>query len=252
VGPTTPEARAEHTEISTGTEMIVWGGGGTGGTLATGARYDPATGSWSPTTEANAPEGRSDHTAVWTGAEMIVWGGHQSLFPLTSGGRYDPGTDSWTPTSMGASLPSPRIFHTAVWTGTTMIVWGGFAWGDGDGGTDLNTGGRYQPATDTWAPTSTGPGVPTGRLEHSAVWAGTEMIVWGGGPAARLEPEDFQQTGGRYDPVGDSWTPTSTGLHVPPGRVLHHAVWTGAEMIVWGGGPWFTPPASAPTTSERH
>ena len=34
--------------------------------------------------------------------------------------------------------------------------------------------------------------------------------------------------------IGDTWTPTNlTG--VPDGRVGHTAVWTGSEMIVWGG-----------------
>jgi hypothetical protein len=45
----------------------------------------------------------------------------------------------------------------------------------------LNTGGRYDPATDSWAATPfTGASVPSGRWYHTAVWTGTEMIVWGG------------------------------------------------------------------------
>ena len=50
------------------------------------------------------------------------------------------------------------------------------------------------------------------------------VIVWGG----------YDSTGGRYDPSTDSWAATST-YHVPSGRVHHTAVWTGSEMIVWGG-----------------
>ena len=45
----------------------------------------------------------------------------------------------------------------------------------------LNTGGRYNPSTDTWTATSTGANVPAAREVHTAVWTGTEMIVWGGG-----------------------------------------------------------------------
>ena len=33
---------------------------------------------------------------------------------------------------------------------------------------------------DTWTPTST-TNAPTARNQHSAVWTGSEMIVWGGG-----------------------------------------------------------------------
>ena len=55
-----------------------------------------------------------------------------------------------------------------------MIVWGGF-----DGNSDVNTGGRYDPNTDSWIATGTA-NAPTARDTHTAVWAGGEMIVWGG------------------------------------------------------------------------
>ena len=54
--------------------------------------------------------------------------------------------NTWTP--MGGA-PDARELHTAVWTGTEMIVWGGLrAVGV------FNAGGRYNPSTDTWTPTS--------------------------------------------------------------------------------------------------
>src|SRR5215467_6149034 len=34
--------------------------------------------------------------------------------------------------------------------------------------------------------------------------------------------------------VDDTWTATST-TNAPTGRAFHTAVWTGSEMIVWGG-----------------
>src|SRR5947207_11192420 len=38
----------------------------------------------------------------------------------------------------------------------------------------------------------------------------------------------------RSNPGTDSWTATST-TSAPAGRAYHPAVWTGSEMIVWGG-----------------
>ena len=55
-----------------------------------------------------------------------------------------------------------------------MIVWGGY-----DDSFYLNTGGRYNPSTDSWIATST-TNAPDGRVRHTAVWTGSEMIVWGG------------------------------------------------------------------------
>src|SRR4029434_5360534 len=91
----------------------------------------------------------------------------------------------------------------------------------------LTTGGRYDPATDSWPATSTTRADP--RTGHTAVWTGSEMIVWGGGGSSgQLD------TGARYDPGTDSWPATST-TNAPSGRGGHKAVWTGSEMIVWGG-----------------
>src|SRR5690348_9883147 len=98
-----------------------------------------------------------------------------------------------------------------------MIIWGG-----GDGPTYFNTGGRYNPATDTWTSTST-INAPDPRSSHTAVWTGTEMIIWGG---------VLFNTGGRYNPDTDSWISTST-TNAPSARYVHTAVWTGSEMIVW-------------------
>jgi N-acetylneuraminic acid mutarotase len=216
-----PAARADHTAVWSGSEMIVWGGysPGSGGDVNTGGKYAPTTDTWTVTTTINAPSARGLHTAVWTGSDMIVWGGTDGTNLFNTGGRYNPSTDSWTVTST-ANAPDPRNFHTAVWAGDQMIVWGGC--------TDPNfcgeyTGGRYNPGTNSWTATSL-TNAPSPRAGHTAVWTGSEMIIWGG---------DYDD-GGRYDPSTDSWTATST-TNAPDARHGNTAVWTGSDMIVWGG-----------------
>src|SRR5439155_10998720 len=169
-----PTGRFVHTAVWTGSEMIVWGGLTNCNScyVATGARYNPGTDSWTATSTTNAPEARYLHTAVWTGSEMIVWGGYGNSGYLSTGARYNPGTNSWSMTTM-TNAPDPRLWHTAVWTGSEMIVWGGSHSGV------LNTGGRYNQSTDSWTPTTT-TNAPVGRSQHTAVWTGSEMIVWGG------------------------------------------------------------------------
>jgi N-acetylneuraminic acid mutarotase len=71
-----------------------------------------------------------------------------------------------------------------------MIVWAG----QSDPYT-VNTGHRYDPATDSWAAT-TQLSAPRPRANHSAVWTGDEMIVWGGSGFPYL-----LDTGGRYCPL---------------------------------------------------
>src|SRR5207302_9570506 len=110
--------------------------------------------------------------------QMIVWGGY--FFSggdhyLNTGRRYDPGTDSWTATTT-TNAPAGRAFDTAVWTGNEMIVWGGYVDVPNQGRIYLNTGGRYDPGTDTWTDTSI-INAPLERAEHAAVWTDSEMIV---------------------------------------------------------------------------
>jgi N-acetylneuraminic acid mutarotase len=186
-----PAAREFHTAIWTGSEMVVWGGHFYACTvpfaetdLNSGAKYDPATDSWTTTSTSNAPTARTAHTGVWTGSEMIIWGGAPTS---STGARYNPGTDTWTATET-TGAPAARNSHTAVWTGNQMIVWGGF----NNVNVRINTGGRYDPVTNSWTATST-TNAPAPRNLHTAVWTGNEMIVWGG-----YDGTNNLATGGRY------------------------------------------------------
>lgn len=221
-----PIARVIHTAVWSGTRMIVWGGWDGLTTVNTGGRYDPVANTWAGVTTSGAPPPRDSQTAVWTGTKMVIWGGEDAnAVPLNSGGRYDPVGDTWggiTPTGN----PVARYYHTAVWTGNRMVVWGGF-----NGSGDLNTGGRYDPTANSWTGTSTS-GAPLARESAVAVWTDSlsEMVVWGGGngPISQLS------SGGRYNPSTNVWTAMSQ-LAAPSGRRYHTAVWTGSEMIIWGG-----------------
>lgn len=224
-----PAGRLDFTAIWTGTEMIVWGGFANTGYFNSGGKYNPGTDGWIAISTTNAPVGRELPTGVWSGSEMIVWGGYYydgNDHYVNTGGRYNPDTDSWTTTNT-TNAPVGRESHTAIWTGSRMVVWGGFY---ADPFThELNTGGKYDPNTDSWAPTST-INVPAGRDSHRAVWTGSEMIIWGG----LDDVIGYSNTGGRYNPNTNSWIATSP-TNAPSGRVGHSIIWTGDTMIVWGG-----------------
>jgi len=246
--------RDRHSAVWTGTEMIIWGGreGGLGsstGTVGdeasnTGAKYNPATDTWTTisTPPANILKARMGHTAIWTGTEMIIWGGFEFELNATvsTGAKYNPATNTW------ATIISPpfslffaaRERHSAVWTGTEMIIWGGF--GNVPSGfppqnfpTDdiFNNGAKFNPATNAWTAITTPPSnVLEKRRLHSAVWNGTEMIIWGGFEFGT----GGVKTGAKYNLSNNTWQ----AILAPSGfskRGWHVAVWTGSEMIVWGG-----------------
>lgn len=174
-----PSARGGVCAVWTGTEMIVWGGNDNTNTLGDGAVYNPQTDTWRPITSVNAPSARTWIIApVWTGTEMIVWGGATRDFSATfgDGAKYNPTTDTWTAiSSVGA--PAGRNRSAMAWTGKEMVVFGG-ATGKFSN-TYVNTGGRYNPTTDTWTATTT-TGAPGVRIHHSAVWTGASVLIYGG------------------------------------------------------------------------
>ncbi len=107
-----------------------------------------------------------------------------------------------------------------------MLIWGG-----SEGGTvAAPNGGAYNPATNSWS-TITNTGAPPAVLNHTAVWNGSRMVVWGGESQIN---GTARSTGGIYNPQTDSWTSTSTA-DAPTARALHAAAWTGSRMVIWGG-----------------
>jgi N-acetylneuraminic acid mutarotase len=172
-----PGARAYHTAVWTGSEMIVWGGGNGSGWLNDGGRYNPVANSWTAVRTNGAPARREWHTAVWTGSEMIVWGGvgYNGSY-LNDGGRYNVAGNCWTAIP-GTGAPGARRYHTAVWTSSEMILFGG-----------RNNSG---PLSDTWSYFPYAPAVRISRPSTTSaevawpVWSSklrlcqTTNVAWG-------------------------------------------------------------------------
>ena len=93
-----------------------------------------------------------------------------------------------------------------------MIVWGG-----ADNNDFLNTGGRYNPITNSPTATSTINAPDAAKPDTRAVWTDNKMIVSGG-----LKPTSLLNTGGRYDPIMDSWTDNST-INAPSWPIFAHS-----------------------------
>jgi hypothetical protein len=214
-------------------EAIVWGGdidfayGKPDVYLDVGGRYDPYSDTWAAITPRVEPERPVFDAAVWTGSEVVAWG--RTYEPWA---RFDPIADLWQPTSTtGAPLSSyrwRRLAFGVVWTDIELILWGGLTRTNRH-----NTGARYNPVTDSWVDTST-TDAPMARDGHSMVWAEEIglMLVWGDRWGSTVG--EVLNDGGRYDPATDSWTPITT-QNAPTGGRNHSAVWTGTEIIVWGG-----------------
>jgi hypothetical protein len=232
--------RAGHAAVWTGSEMLVWCGVAPGSSPL-GEKYSPSRDEWTDMSDVGAPPCTVSGTAVWTGSKWIVWGGQVSVDGGTSvtnaGGIYDYASNKWRLTTTNGA-PAPRKLHSAVWTGSVMIVWGGER-PEGDGVRVFDDGAAYDPVLDRWDPIAAMGALGTTR--HVAAWSPPTanrqglMLVWGGaiesGDAGGVH---ILGEGRVYDPIARSWYPMSmTGEPWP--RVDPTVVWTGTEMIVWGG-----------------
>lgn len=71
------------------------------------------------------------------------------------------------------------------------------------------------------------------RVDPAAVWTGTEVLVWGGRTDPSSSRSGVRGDGAAYDPVSRRWRVLPLAPIGP--RNEPEAVWTGTEMLVWGG-----------------
>ena len=160
----------------------------------------------------DAPDG--DVVAGWTGSRLVWYGAYFGT-PEYRMYELDPATD--TLTQLNSAGP-PLAQAAGVWTGAGFIIYGGM----------ISNSGRFDYGADMWMPIRL-PSFTFGPPE-TAVWTGTEMIVYDGRVTAR------------YDPVADLWSRTAT-VGEPVDLAQPQAVWTGTEMLLIGadGGAHYNP-----------
>ncbi len=217
-----PGHRARYSACYTGTEIIVFGGHNGAAWVNTGARYNPATDTWRSMAANPQRNGFGDHCFAWTGTEMIIAGGHDTQVTTTGinkAARYNPVLDNWTPMP---DIPFFTSDGSSVWTGTEYIY--GFGWNSAN-----QIYARYNPVSNTWSPTlSARPAISndgTGRVDHQAVWTGTEWIIAGGYDGGRGRKE-----AARFNPATGLWKQMPDLPKFTPHQPF---TWTGRELLIF-------------------
>lgn len=210
----------------TGHQVLVWGGVCCAPSNS-GRAYHVRTNAWTvmpaaPLTPRAFPAG------AWTGRELVVAGGYVraagtgAVKTFRNGAAYNPATGTWRRLPL---MPRPRSNAQAVWDGKEVLFLGGFR---APRTAPATRGMAYNPATNTWRRL---PAMRFGRVGFAAVWTGRHVLVWGGvsGRTGTALPPH----GEAYNPATNTWTALPAApLH---GRAGPIAVWTGHQMIVWGG-----------------
>lgn len=264
--------RNGHSGVWTGREVVYWGGSDAGMTaLADGAAYDPAADRWRAVAPSPLPP-RSRHEAVWTGTEMVVWGGLagccsiDSVIHATEAAAYDPAADRWRrlpdvppPWSGddGGALTGVVDGRVLIWREGRLAVLdpAATAWrdlgapptADGDdvdcmmsdgprvagtftagglavwaGGCEARTGAAYDVRTGRWSRLGN---APRGGLHIAVATPQVVAVVWRVDDPPRLwRYDDGDSRWRRLGPQPDS----AFGMFAT-------VVWTGDEVLVWGG-----------------
>jgi hypothetical protein len=193
---------------------------------ADGSAYVPANDSWVPV--ADAPiAARSGAESVWTGTRLVISGGYHEGDDddRTDGAALDPVSGAWSPI---AARPAPGSCGgdsscAGVWTGAAALF--------------PASGLVYDPAGDRWSACAPAPAGGPAAGEPT-VWAARRLMAWGT-PSDASDSDDSGDgpppapAGAMYDPASNRWQALPAGPL--SGRDRHTAVWTGEEMLVWGG-----------------
>jgi len=215
----------------TGTEVLAVGQFGAGdgvessrgGSSGAVARLDLASGRWSA--GAAAPELPVFGDAVWTGSELVVAGVLGTGGASTGRGSivaYDPISDRWR------DLPEPPLgpFGPAVgWSGTELVV-SGFDRSPGAKADELplppHQAAALDVATGRWRKLPDAPVPVRGQDRYREPVADGRLVLRG--------PEGQLVT---LDPSTGQW---AVGSPPPLVRMEAPLVWTGTEVVAWGGG----------------
>lgn len=140
-----------------------------------------------------------------------------------SGELPGPTFGSWSPMANANTFVASAEDDAADWNGKELFVWEAFG----------GRGWLYNRASDSWRGATEVDG-PSSRQKATVVWANNKVLLWGESGCTTSTDKKSCAPGVMYDAVSDSWATIST-QGAPNPAVGHHAVWTGEEMVVWGG-----------------
>jgi hypothetical protein len=221
---------AKNLAISSETKLCIWGGFDGAKYLNDGFCSNTSDVELFRIEKEKAPSPRDDHTAIYKNNQLCVWGGFNGKSYLNDGACYNLKKRKWSEIKQKLTI-TPRANHSAITTESGLCIWGGIGWDNAKGeNIPLNSGACYNVENASWKGMTT-INAPTPRFNHTAIWTGNSMCIWGGWSG---KTNLFLNTGACYNMKRNKWTPIKIE-GAPIARYNHLAVWSGKEMCIWGG-----------------
>jgi hypothetical protein len=160
---------------------------------------------------------------LFAAVSALAWRAFQPSDEGRVGATPAPVADPWSGYPEGwTTLPEPpeaRLGSSVAWTGRELIFWSGTPYGSEEPALD---GFAFDPVARTWRELPAAPiGAQALGVTPRPVWTGTELILYRSALA--------------FDPSSNTWRELPPAPH-DPGYRQTAVVWTGSEMIVFGGG----------------
>ncbi|HXO59722.1 MAG TPA: kelch repeat-containing protein [Candidatus Acidoferrum sp.] len=222
--PSPRRPRRAYLQVAAAVAALLLLGIGIGWMRTTSMTASTQSGTWSSVSTMAIQ--RANHTAtLLPNGKVLVVGGRgllsmpspwgQPASAIASAELYDPKTRRW---SSAGSLSVPRFGHTATLlsNGKVLVAGGNSAVPNSSypsGAGSLSSAELYDPQTNSW---SLAASMRNARAFHTATLLGDGrvlvaggLVVAGGGQSSTEYPGSVLASAELYDPVADTWTPTT-------------------------------------------
>jgi hypothetical protein len=228
--------RHAHTATLLGDgSVLVVGGHGPDGALASAERYEPMTGRWRVVASPAVARDNQTATLLFGGKVLVVGGSERPEI-------YDPVADTWT-TTAGTAVPYFRHTATRLANGKVLVVGGTF---DGSGASAMAE--LYDPATGRWAPAGI---LQWPRIGQTATLLANGTVLVAGGTSV-VGYYDYYALPNPlkaeiYDPATNRWREVGTPLQADNHTATLLA---NGSVLIAGGDYGILPPQLFDATSE--
>lgn len=212
--------RRYRLEVLSSGNVLVFGGVGLDGILASTEVYNVAGNTWDSRNSLGTTRASSPKSVLLQDGRVLSTGGCvDNEMQLDSGRIFDPSTGVW---SLTGAMPAERCNHSAVVLANGTVLTAG-----GDAGSSTSaTASIYNPSTGSWSATGS---MAQARREYGAVVLGNGKVLVAGGNVGSTPLSSSEL----YDPSTGTWS--ATGALSVARKRFHMILLLNGKVLAAGG-----------------
>ena len=221
-------------------KVLVAGGSGASGALASAELWDPSTNTWAATGSLVGPARLAYRSVRLPNGKVLVTGGYNGTTSFTNSEWYNEGTGNWSATT--GALNQARYAHTMTLLNNGFVL----SIGGHVNSVSVSSVEQFDPATQMWTVVSS---LNTSRGSHTTTMLPNDKLLVAGGTNSSTCGTPTLASTEIFDPI----TMTSqNGAALNQGRGLHTASLLGNGQVLVAGGLNGAGGCAATNTSELY